>query len=71
MEESKAERWEMEGMGLWLHIGRAKARKIACYYMSRQHWNKTLPSGEKRPGQVSVVYAFEKGMEYGKKIEEK
>ncbi len=31
MEESEEEKWEMEGMGLWLHIRRAKARKIAGY----------------------------------------
>ena len=34
MEESKAEKWKMEGMGLWLHIKRAKARKIACYHQA-------------------------------------
>lgn len=31
MEESEKEKWEMEGMGLWLYISRAKTGKIAGY----------------------------------------
>ena len=31
MKEGEEEKWEIEGIGLWLHIRRAKTRKIAGY----------------------------------------